>query len=333
MSACQVIHQSPRKGFGDASTMREVVPSRGTPLMTGYQNTWQAPRTHDHQQLQPILSDCDNIINNILEVFRQSQSISCINHSTTCLNSSSKEKFVKHRLLSSKPSLLNLYQNSVPLALAPVCRNQPDMSLFRHNSQDDSGFCSGDYAFKLDNDSTEDLEKLQKNYLQLRHCGFYYPSLDQTSSMKLLKHAKVGSFVIRDSAQPGYLYSVSVKTDLGATSVRVSYVNGLFGFDGDEEKPQFKPRFDSLIALLEYYHLMKADGGRCITMRGKSNRKPVLITFLKPLKKSPPSLAHLSRIRINSLIGSGNLYELSVSSLPHLTSSDKHFIIEYPHVL
>ena len=328
MSSCQVLCQSSEEHFGDASIMRKRVPVRGSSQISHHltlQRTRSSDQASHSQQLQPILSDCDNIINNILEVFRQSPSISRTNQSTTCIAASSKEKFSNHRRTQVSPE-------SRPLSLhaSSVC-SLPDMADYRFSSQSDSGFCSGDYPQQLN--SKEDLDKLSINDLQLRDCGFYYPSLDQTSAMKLLKRAAVGSFLIRDSAQPGYLYSVSVKTELGATSVRVSYVNGLFGFDGDEEKPKLKPRFDSLIALLEYYHLQRGDEGKCITMRGKSDRKPVQITFLKPLKKSPPSLAHLARTKINSSIGSENLYELSISSLPRLSSGDKQFVMDYPYKL
>lgn len=194
----------------------------------------------------------------------------------------------------------------------------------------DSGFSSGGFSSHID--SEDDFDTLRRNHEELVAGGFYFPSIDQPAAMKLLKRAKAGSFLIRDSAHPGYIYSVSVRSEQGATSVRISYTDGLFGFDGDEEQPKVKPRFDSLVALLDYYALNQLKHGKCLTMRGKTDRKSVEIPFAKPLRKTAPSLAHLARVKINASIDREELYELSIASLP-LPDKLKQFIRDYPYRL
>lgn len=44
----------------------------------------------------------------------------------------------------------------------------------------------------------------------------------------LLKEASVGAFVIRDSGDRNYIFSLSVQTERGPTSVRLHYECGYF---------------------------------------------------------------------------------------------------------
>jgi len=189
----------------------------------------------------------------------------------------------------------------------------------------DSGFYSGsDYSW-----SNSDFQDTRDD---LHMCGFYFKNIDQVSAMKLLKKAKVGSFLIRDSSHPNFKFTVSVKTKQGSTNIRVSYVDNLFGFDGDEEQPKDKPRFLTIIGLIDHYAKIRATQGKCLTMRGKTDRKSVKIEFIKPVKTSVSSLAHLARVKINSSIKNKDAHELSIRSLP-ISDSDKQFVQMYPYTI
>jgi len=59
--------------------------------------------------------------------------------------------------------------------------------------------------------------------------------------------------MIRDSADPRYLYSLSVQTEKGPTSVRLVFKNGKFSLDANEKLTELLPKFDAVPALIEYY--------------------------------------------------------------------------------
>ncbi|XP_005108140.1 suppressor of cytokine signaling 2 [Aplysia californica] len=183
-----------------------------------------------------------------------------------------------------------------------------------------------------DVDSELDFDTLKKNQEELVAGCFYFPSLDQATAMELLRKAEVGSFLVRDSSHPDYIYTVSVKSEQGATSVRISYIDGLFGFDGDEEQPKVHTCFGSLMTLLDFHALNLRKYGKRLTMRAKTCRKAVEIPFIKPFRRTVPSLAHLARVKINSSLDTGEFYELSVASLP-LSSKHKQFLRDYPYRL
>lgn len=71
--------------------------------------------------------------------------------------------------------------------------------------------------------------------------------------MEILESAQPGAFIIRDSADPRFLYSLSVQTERGPTSVRLTYRNGKFSLDADEKLAELLPKFDSVIRLIEHY--------------------------------------------------------------------------------
>jgi len=238
----------------------------------------------------------------------------------------------------SQSSYIDTSEGDTAMALQPRnglnherSRNRLDPQRQYEESEDhDSGFSSG--GFSLEIDQQLGFDRLQTNQFELLTSGFYYPSMDQQSAMKLLKRASVGSFVVRDSSHPKYLFSISIKSEQGATSVRVSYKDGLFCFDGDEEKPRTKPHFSSVVALINFYcHLRNNNQNKNMTMRGKSDRKPVAIGFTKPLKTKASSLAHLCRVKVNESLQHGDKqYDLSLLSLS-LNSSCKQYLRDYPY--
>ena len=243
--------------------------------------------------------------------------------------------------LSSQSGYINTSKGDTAMALQPRnnqvherSRNNRLDPHFHHDESEehDSGFSSG--GFSLEIDQQLGFDRLQTNQFELLTSGFYYPSMDQQSAMKLLKRASVGSFVVRDSSHPKYLFSISIKSKQGATSVRVSYKDGLFCFDGDEDKPTTKPHFSSVVALTNFYcHVRTNNQNKNMTMRGKSDRKPVAIGFTKPLKTKASSLAHLCRVKINETLQQGDQqYDLSLQCLS-LNSSCKQYLRDYPYSL
>ena len=194
----------------------------------------------------------------------------------------------------------------------------------------DSGFvCS--VAERAHIDSFDDLHRLRQNYLELQESGFYYETLSKTDAVSFLEAEPLGTFLLRDSSHARYLYALSVKTTQGATSIRIFYIGGCFGFDGDDEWLKPKPVFKSVISLVGHYVYQLKRYGRGLAMKGKADRKPVHIELKKPLTRQVSTLAHLSRLMINSHLASTFMYELSIAELPMLKSDDVLFLTQYPY--
>lgn len=51
------------------------------------------------------------------------------------------------------------------------------------------------------------------------------------AAQTLLKDASVGAFVIRDSGDRKFIFSLSVQTERGPTSVRLHFEDGYFRYD------------------------------------------------------------------------------------------------------
>uniref|UniRef100_A0A8C4Q3H2 Cytokine inducible SH2-containing protein b n=1 Tax=Eptatretus burgeri TaxID=7764 RepID=A0A8C4Q3H2_EPTBU len=112
--------------------------------------------------------------------------------------------------------------------------------------------------------------------------GFYWGALSAEEAHNLLSCCAPGTFLIRDSAHPAFLFALSLQTELGATNIRIS--GGVQGYRLDSH-PLVKPKlftFPSCLALVEFYSL---DGFR--------------LCFNRPFYHAAPSLKHLCRIAIN----------------------------------
>lgn len=76
-----------------------------------------------------------------------------------------------------------------------------------------------------------ELQRLADTVRVLRLSGWYYEVVSYQMSHELLKDSKVGTFLVRDSLDPRFLFSLSVQTEKGPTSVRLFYANGYFRLD------------------------------------------------------------------------------------------------------
>lgn len=206
-----------------------------------------------------------------------------------------------------------------------------------HNeAQNDSGYGSGRapvhrYYHRSPFNSENDLEKLERNDYELSQCCFYFGSIDSQTSKDLLRKTPTGTFLIRDSSHSGYLYTLSVKTERGATSVRILYSKGLFQFDSDERIRNKLPQFDSVLGLVDFHVMVTHDGGnKSWQWEEMSGHRSMKATLTKPLRSSVPSLAHLSRVKINQCLDNSYLSQV-VDTLPVVSDSVKEFIKEYPY--
>lgn len=161
---------------------------------------------------------------------------------------------------------------------------------------------------------------------------FYYRDTGSALAKQMLKPCAVGTFIVRDSADHKYLYTLSVKTKRGPTSIRICYENGRFSLDADEKSKSQMPKFLSLMELIDFY-VRKSMGKKSEQCRflDKTGKKDLPILLSKPKLHDVPTLKHLTRTRINrSLpVTSSSAIPSVVDHLP-LPKPLQSFIKDYP---
>ncbi|KAG9339937.1 hypothetical protein JZ751_022252 [Albula glossodonta] len=140
----------------------------------------------------------------------------------------------------------------------------------------------------------------------LKKTGWYWGSLTANEAKEILQDAAEGTFLLRDSSQRDYLFTISAMTSAGPTNLRIEYKDGKFKLDSVVlVKPKLK-QFDSVVHLVEHYVLLSRTSHKC---GGGSTGEPspplappngaVQLLLTTPVYASIPSLQHLCRISIN----------------------------------
>lgn len=166
--------------------------------------------------------------------------------------------------------------------------------------------------------------------------GWYWGSITAAEAKQLLSEAEEGTFLLRDSSNPGYLLTLSVRTSLGPTHLRIESSGGSFGFDSlAMARPRLR-RFGGAVELVEHYALACSHSSAA----GPQDRpKPageeeeeeeapdrsLQLKLVRPLRRAVPSLQHLCRIAINQR-------SRTPRDLP-LPGRLKDFLLEYPFLL
>ncbi|XP_064600437.1 uncharacterized protein LOC135466718 [Liolophura sinensis] len=130
----------------------------------------------------------------------------------------------------------------------------------------------------------------------ITNCSFYWGVMDRYEAEKLLENKPEGTFLLRDSAQDEFLFSVSFRRYGRSLHARVEQFNHKFSFDS-HDPGVFAT--DTVCGLIEHYK----DPSCCLFF------EPMLTL---PLNRSFPfSLQHLCR----SIIVSANTYD-GITQLP-----------------
>lgn len=175
----------------------------------------------------------------------------------------------------------------------------------------------------------EDLERLINTLNSLQMSGWYHGAMTYREAKLKLKSCSNGTFLVRDSSDDRYLYTLSVKTPRGTTSVRIEYEDGLFMLDSEESLRRSVPSFDCVIKLLQYYMRMSREknfvdaNGNGSTIKPKtrsgqlvwlepSGRKDTEAQIIKPLTSKVPSLQHLCRCTVNKTVEPRYVNDLSI---------------------
>ncbi|KAI5651945.1 suppressor of cytokine signaling 2-like isoform X2 [Phthorimaea operculella] len=172
----------------------------------------------------------------------------------------------------------------------------------------------------------DELRWLADTLRALRLSGWYYGNLDWQGARDILKDAAVGSFVIRDSGDRNFIFSLSVQTERGPTSVRLHYEHGYFRLDCDRPFARYMARFRCVIELVQYYARLGKRGAAGTVWVDKEGvaHSPVLLT--RPRRKEPPTLMHAARLAIHKALDSN-------PTSPKIPCAPKHRHLRLPSIL
>ncbi|CAE1232676.1 SOCS5 [Acanthosepion pharaonis] len=182
------------------------------------------------------------------------------------------------------------------------------------NSQimDYSTFNTPEVTFQRIHSRVEFTHCLVPELQQIANCSFYWGVMDRYEAEKLLENKAEGTFLLRDSAQEDFLFSVSFRRYGRSLHARIEQWNHKFSFDS-HDPGVYAAR--TVCHLIEHYK----DPSCCMFF------EPMLTL---PLNRTFPfSLQHLCRAAICSLI----TYD-KVTCLP-LPASLKEFLRYYHYKL
>lgn len=184
-----------------------------------------------------------------------------------------------------------------------------------------------------------ELRQLADTVRALRQSGWFYEGISSDESNEMLKDTEIGTFLVRNSSNPKYLFSLSVQTERGPTSVRLYYTNGYFKLDCQVHLQHVLPAFPNVIDLIQHY---VQEFERCSQNRNMQvwvdNRGKWFssIRIKAPLRKGaePPSLKHLSRLAVHKAIQRSGKPKLALL-MPHkqleLPIPLISYLSDYPH--
>ena len=205
-------------------------------------------------------------------------------------------------------------------------------------------------------------EVLKRNKAKLEQCMWYYPTLRWNESSALLENTPPGTFLVRDSADVRFLFSLSVQRSVeeGPTSVRIHFQDGKFKLDAVDSILGLMPKFSSVVELIDHYLTVSSlsdklkpatktppavtqsannttcdpdlspalIGGKKQAWVDALGKESSPITLKSPLFQNVPSLAHFSRLAVGR-----NLRDRSQESYDALRLPQKleGYLKEYPH--
>lgn len=175
------------------------------------------------------------------------------------------------------------------------------------------------------------MERLTRSMEAVMDNCIFYPDLDSVTAKILLQEQEEGVFLIRNSSDPKFIFALSVKTERGATSVRIQYERGFFQLDCEERMKRKLPRFESVMELVDFHVAMCLDGsGDMCRWLETSGRKDMVVRLTRPRRHTPPSLTHLARLTVNQQLKDLHLPSCSTDRLP-VPEKMKQYLRDYPY--
>ncbi|XP_076337886.1 suppressor of cytokine signaling 2-like [Tachypleus tridentatus] len=146
----------------------------------------------------------------------------------------------------------------------------------------------------------EDFKRINETVAKLKMSGYYYEGLSWQEAANLLQNKQVGTFLVRDSANPRFLFSLSVQTEKGPTSVRIHYARGHFRLDCPDSLVACMPLFECVLQLVEYFvRLSQSIKAMSCVWLDDTGRRDIRVRLYRPLYKHVLSLQHMCRLTAN----------------------------------
>lgn len=162
---------------------------------------------------------------------------------------------------------------------------------------------------------------------RLQACGWYWGAIDNLEAMRKLRSTDCGTFLLRDSTDSRHLFTLSVRTTQGMTSVRLLFKHGRFTLDSVDPDWSGTPSFDCVLKLIYYYmRVSNNQDGRCvfaIVDADDEEDRPLILK--KPLFQTVPTLKHLCRRVINTTQPPEDLIHKK------LPIPLEHYLLKYPY--
>lgn len=192
----------------------------------------------------------------------------------------------------------------------------------RERTRDDGYYCHKDLYLQIQTVSV------------LYQGCFFYDGMTSAEAKSVLQYSAVGTYLVRNSSNPRFLYTISVKTKRGPTSIRVLYENGRFSLDADERSKRYMPTFTNFLCLIDFYVRAAVSGRKSDQCRflDKTGKKDLPIVLTKPKLNAVPTLKHLSRVTINKTLPANSISEVRqlVDKLP-IPPLLKSTLKDYPY--
>lgn len=165
-------------------------------------------------------------------------------------------------------------------------------------------------------------------YRLLAEANCYYGKLSMQDARLKLKSCALGTYLLRDSSDQQHLFSLSVKTGRGTTSIRIAYRHGHFMLDCEEALARRMPTFPCILRLLEYYTQLTSSTSICVFLES-SGRRDTTVLLSRPRVHTVASLKSLVRKKLNMMLSVDQRRKLLLFMPPDV----ERFMLEYRYTI
>ncbi|KAM8890560.1 suppressor of cytokine signaling 3b isoform 1-T2 [Synchiropus picturatus] len=159
-------------------------------------------------------------------------------------------------------------------------------------------------------------QQVMRSLHKLQESGFYWGAVGGREASSLLRSEPPGTFLIRDSSDHHYFFTLSVQTSRGTKNLRIHSEGGGFFLQPDSQCTQEPPRFDCVLKLIAHYMGKGQTGSRkeaacgeksdenqmkgCSSYLIHTGNERIPLELRRPLTNSLSSLQHMCRRTLNN---------------------------------
>ena len=166
---------------------------------------------------------------------------------------------------------------------------------------------------------------LDATYKYLTLSGWYYGPLTNREARKILKRRDIGTFLLRNSSDPKHLFSLSVKTERGTTSLRIRYSKGVFSLATEASEESSTRSSTCIMKLIENFVLATQPDDDLVLLE-TTGRMDTQFSMKRACLKEPSSLKHLCRLSLNRSLSDEQRSRLLIFMPPAI----ENYILDYP---